>query len=267
MPNLVVLVKQVPEIDKVKFDTESGRIDRSSAKAEINPFDLNALEVAVQICEKLGGTITAISMGPPSAESALRESLARGASRAILLTDKKFSGADTLATSFTLASAIRKAGKFDLVLCGEKTVDGDTGQVGPEVGELLGVPQITYASELVEVTKEKIVVVSETDEGSYLMESKFPLVITVTKGINRPRTPGLQDRLSAREAKVEVWDADSLADVANAAKFGLAGSATKVIKVVVPSEKGRRGVFFEGDDAAIKLAKALNDEGLYGRGH
>jgi len=264
MLDIVVLIKQVPEINKVVFDAENGRIDRSSAKAEINPFDLNSLEVAVQICEKLNGKITAISMGPPSAESALREALAMGANRAILCTDKRFSGADTLATSFTLVGAIRKAGRFDLVICGEKTVDGDTGQVGPEVAELLGIPQITYTSELVDVTKEKIVVISETGEGSYLMESKFPLLLTVTNSINKPRSPGLKDRLRARESRIEVLDEDSLADVVDIVKLGLSGSATKVIKVVVPSENDRRGVILEGDGAAISLVKALDHDGILG---
>ena len=119
-PIIIVLVKQVPEMDKVKFDTEKGKIDRSSAKGEVNPLDLNALEAAIQMKEKLGGTVTAISMGPPQAESALRDVLARGLDRAILLTDRRFGGADTLATSYTLASAIRKIGKFDFIICGEK---------------------------------------------------------------------------------------------------------------------------------------------------
>jgi len=118
--NIIALLKQVPDIEEVKFDTEKGTLDRSSARAESNPFDLNALEAGVQIKEKLGGTITVVSMGPPQAESALRDALARGADRAILLTDKKFGGADTLATSYTLASAIKKLGNFDLIICGEK---------------------------------------------------------------------------------------------------------------------------------------------------
>jgi electron transfer flavoprotein beta subunit len=263
--DIVVLVKEVPDIEKVRFDTEKGRVDRSSAKAEINPFDLNALEAGAQIKGKLGGIITAISMGPPSAESTLREALARGADRAILVTGKGFAGADTLATSYTLASAVRKAGSFDLVICGEKTVDGDTGQVGPELAEQLNIPQITYASELVEVSEEKIVAVSEIGGRSYLVESKLPVLITVTKDINKPGTPSLRDRLKARESKVEIWrDVDALADVADVSKFGAAGSATRVLKVIVPSEKGRGGKIFHGDDAAAMLARALDSDGMLG---
>jgi len=123
--HIIVLVKQVPDIERVRFNVEEGRIDRSSAPAETNPFDLNALETAVQLKEKMGGLVTAISMGPPQAESSLRDALARGADRAILLTDRRFAGADTLATSYTLAMAIRRLGAFDLIVCDEKTVDGD----------------------------------------------------------------------------------------------------------------------------------------------
>ena len=158
--HLVVLIKPSPDIEKVRFDTVRGVVDRSSAPLEINPFDLNALEAAVQIKEKLGGEITAISMAPPMAEPVLKDAIARGADRAILLTDKRFAGADTLATSYTLASAIKKLGKFDLIICGEKTVDGDTAQVGPEVAEHLGIPHVAYVSRIKEISRERLLVVS-----------------------------------------------------------------------------------------------------------
>ena len=143
---IVVPIKQVPDMTEVKFDVEKGRVDRSSAGAEINPFDMNALETAVQVKEKLGGTISAVSMGPPQAEAALRDALSRGVDEAVLLVDKAFAGADTLATSYTLAVAIKKMGEFDLIVCGEKTVDGDTGQVGPEIAEHLDIPHVAYVS-------------------------------------------------------------------------------------------------------------------------
>ena len=135
MISIVVPIKQVPDMERVKFDKEKGTVDRSSAPGEINPFDLNALEAAVQIKEKLGATVTTVSMGPPQAEAALRDALSRGADRGILLVDKAFAGADTWATSYTLASAIQRLGQTDLIVCGEKTVDGDTAQVGPAVAE------------------------------------------------------------------------------------------------------------------------------------
>lgn len=256
--DLIVLVKLVPDIEKVKFNTEKGRIDRSSAEAEVNPFDLNALEAALRIKEELDGKITVVSMGPSQAELALRDALARGADKAILLTDRRFAGADTLATSYTLTSAIKKAGSFDLILCGEKTVDGDTGQVGPEVAQHLGIPHISYVSEIRNVSKEKILVRSDMSEYYYLIESKLPALITVTKDINKPRLPSLRDKLKARRAEVKCWTAKDLADVADVSRFGFSGSPTTVSRITIPSETGRKGKIFRGKPG--KVVKKLVEE-------
>jgi len=253
-------------MERVKFDTESGRVDRSSAAGEINPFDLNALETAVQLKEKLGGTVTTISMGPPQAESSVRDSLSRGADRGILLVGKEFAGADTWATSYTLASAIKKLGKFDIIVCGEKTVDGDTGQVGPEIGEWLGIPHIAYVSKVREATTSSVTVVCEMESDRYIISAPMPVLITVTKDINSPRLPSFADKMKARKATIETWGAADLADVADAANFGLKGSPTRLNKVVVPSEEGRKGEVFRGtpDDAAKNVADALEKLGLLG---
>lgn len=258
---LIVLVKQVPDIERVKFDYETGRIDRSSASAVVNPFDLNALEAALQIKEKVGAWVTAVSMGPPQAESTLRDALARGADRAILLTDRRFAGADTLATSYTLASAIKKLKTFDLILCGEKTIDGDTGQVGAQVAEHLSIPHVAYVDEIREVSSNGIVVLSQIGKCYYTFALDFPGLITVTKDLNVPRLPKLKDKIQARKATIEVWDAEDLAEVASIAKFGLSGSPTKVIKVYTPSTEKRRGVILKGTpkEMAEKLADILED--------
>ncbi len=260
---IVVLAKLVPDIEKVRFDVERGVVDRSSAPAEANPFDLNALEAAVQIKERLGGTVTVISMSPPQATSMLRDMLARGADRAILLTDKRFAGADTLATSYTLASAVRKLGEYDLIICGEKTVDGDTGQVGPEVAEHLGIPHVAYVSEIRHVTRKSITVISEMDT-PLVVEMRLPGLITVTKDINKPRLPTLKDKLRARKAQIEIWTADDLAEASNPERFGLAGSPTRVVKITVPGETGRKGRIFRGADAAQRLAEILAEVALGG---
>ena len=239
----IVPVKQVPDMRQVRFETEKGVVDRSSADAEINPFDLNALEAAVQAKGTLGGTVTAISMGPRQAESALRDALARGADSAILLADEAFAGADTLATSYTLAYAIKKLGDFDLIICGEKTVDGDTGQVGPELAEHLGIPHIAYVAKIEEVG-EKLKVVCDMEGEFYSVESGFPVLITVTKDVNTPRLPTFRDKANARKAKVEIWNAEQLSSVADASRFGAAGSPTRVHRVTIPSEEGRKGQVF-----------------------
>ena len=261
--DILVPIKQVPDMERVRFDKEKGTVDRSSAPGEINPFDLNALEAAVQIKEKLGGTVTTISMGPPQAESALRDALSRGADRAVLLVDRAFAGADTLATSYTLASGIRKLGKFALIVCGEKTVDGDTGQVGPEIAEWLDMPHVAYVSEIREVG-ERVTVVCEMEGDRYLIESPLPLLVTVTKDINVPRLPAFADKLKARKAEIEKWTAEDLSAVADSSKFGLQGSPTRLSKVIVPSEEGRKGQVFRGsaEETVARMADALHEGGI-----
>ena len=258
MLRIIVPIKQVPDMSQVKFDTEEGRVDRSSAVAEINPFDLNALEAAVQIKEKLGGTITTISMGPRQAESALRDALSRGADDTVLLTDRAFAGADTLATSYTLASAIRKLGEFDLIICGEKTVDGDTGQVGPQIAEHLGIPHVAYVSKLEEVG-EKLMVVCEMEGERYLIESDFPVLIAVTKDINTPRLPSLRGKLNARKAEIKTWGAEELSSIAEKGRFGTQGSPTRVHQITIPAEEGRKGRIFRdtSDEAIEEITNAL----------
>jgi electron transfer flavoprotein beta subunit len=262
--NIIVLVKQVPDIERVKFDHEKGRLDRSSAGAITNPFDLNALEAAVQIKEKLTGTITAISMGPKQAEETLRDTLARGADRAILLSDAKFAGSDTLATSYTLASAIKKLGAFDLVVCGEKTIDGDTAQVGPEVAELLGIPHVAYVEELKAVKEDGIVVKSKIGNNYCVISLSFPSLITVTKDANTPRLPTLKDKLRARKTEITTWAADDLADVAQTDRFGWSGSPTAVVKVYAALTEKRSAQIVEGtpEEMAKKIASILRSRGL-----
>ena len=257
--NVVVLLKQVPDIEKVRFDSEKGRLDRSSAEAVVNPFDLNALEAAVQLKEQTGGSVTVLSMGPPSAEEALRDALARGADKAILLSDVKFGGADTLATSYTLSCAIRRLGAFDLVVCGEKTIDGDTAQVGPEVAEFLGIPHVAYVEEICKVDSEAIEVRSRLDEDCLTVRMRLPGLVTVTKDLNSPRLPTLRDKLKSRKVEVAVWTAHDLEGLADERLFGLSGSPTSVARVYAPSTGKKKGQIVEGtaEEKARKVAEVL----------
>ncbi|MGM0401790.1 MAG: electron transfer flavoprotein subunit beta/FixA family protein [Chloroflexota bacterium] len=259
---IVVLIKQVPEMEQVQFDVESGTLDRSSAGVEINPFDLNALEQAVRIKEECGGEVTAISMGPSRAESALREALARGADRAILLSDRAFAGADTWATSLTLSTAIKKLDGFDLIICGEKTVDSDTGQVGAAVAEFLSIPHVAYVTEVRNADQDGLTVAQDIWGGIYLKKLQFPGLITVTKDINEPRLPTLQDKLKSRNAPIEMWDMDDFSDTLAPDDVGLRGSPTKLRKVtdIVPESKACE--MLEGEvpkavDELISKLKAL----------
>lgn len=264
--NIIVLVKQVPEIEKVRFNYEKGRLDRSSAGAVTNPFDLNALEAAVQIKESLGGSVTVISMGPMQAEKSLRDALARGADKAILLSDEKFAGADTLATAYTLAAAIRKIKTFDLIICGEKTVDGDTAQVGPEVAEFLGIPHVAYVEEIQQVSEDGITVKAKLERSYYIVRLNLPALITVTKDINNPRLPTLRDKLKAMRASITIWNHRDLAKVADPRYFGFSGSPTRVIKVYTPTTGRRRGQIITGtpEEVARKIMQILKENKILG---
>ncbi len=259
--NIIVLVKQVPEIEKVRFDYEKGRLDRSSAGAVTNPFDLNALEAAVQIKEKIGGSVTAISMGPTQAEKTLKDALARGADKAILLSDGRFAGADTLATAYTLAAAIRKIGSFDLIICGEKTVDGDTAQVGPEVAELLNIPHVTYVEEIQQVWEDEIIVKARMEREYHIVKIDLPALITVTKDLNNPRLPTLRDKLRAMRTPITVWKYDDLAEIADPKYFGFNGSPTRVIKVYAPTTERRKGQLITGtpEEIARRIVEILRN--------
>lgn len=262
--HFIVPIKQVPDMDEVKFDREEGRIDRSSADTEPNPFDLNALEEAVSLKEEIGGTITAISMGPPQAESTLQDALARGADRAILLTDKAFGGADTIATSLTLAAAAKKIGSFDMIFCGEKTIDGDTGQVGPEIAELVGVPHVAYVSEVIERNDSDIVVKSDTWNRTYTRRLKFPALVTVTKDVNEPRLPSFKDKMEAKKATIEEWGFDEFSDIVTEDDVGLDGSKTWVNQIEIAEEAEREGEVFRGeiDEAVVQLVDRLEEDGI-----
>ncbi|MGQ9515320.1 MAG: electron transfer flavoprotein subunit beta/FixA family protein [Thermoproteota archaeon] len=260
---IIVLIKQVPDIEKVRFDVDSGRIDRTSAPTEINPFDLNALEAAVQIKEKIGGRILALSMGPPMAASSLRDAISRGVDEAILLEDRIFAGADTWATSYTLAGAIKKIGAYDIIFCGEKTIDGDTGQVGAEVAEHLSIPHVYYVSKIIDASKRSITIISEMDNASYIIESTFPVLISVTKDVNKPRLPTLKDKLRAMKSNVEVWNASDLEGFIDLKCVGYVGSPTNVHKVIIPHGKYREGkIFRDLNEGLSSILEVLKDKRL-----
>jgi len=240
---IIVLIKQVPDMASVKFDAERGAVDRTSAGAEINPFDLNALEAAVRIREELGGSVTALSMGPLGAEAALREAVARGADDGVLLSDKQFGGSDTLATSRTLAAGVKKLGGFDLIIAGTQTVDGDTGQVGAEVAELLGVPHIGCVCAIEEIGEGMITAVSDMS-GSYFKKAALPALITVTRDLNAPRLPSLKSKLNARKTKIIMWGLNDLAGFLDESQTGSSGSPTRVAGIEIPPAHSRDGKIY-----------------------
>jgi len=248
---IVVLIKAVPDIEQVRFDEATGRVDRTSAKLEANPFYLNALEAAVRIKEQRGGTVTVLSMGPPQAEDVLRDAIARGADRAVLMTDEAFAGADTWATSNALMGGIRKLNGFDIVLAGEKTVDGDTGQVGPEVAALLDVPSECYVDSIDRVGDESVVVTCDYGTHQYEKEVPFPCVISVTKNVASPRLPKLSDKVRSRKATVEKWRASDIAQFVDKGRLGTVGSPTHVIRIRTASESKRQCRMIAGEPQQV----------------
>ncbi|SFM12492.1 electron transfer flavoprotein subunit beta/FixA family protein [Pelosinus propionicus] len=231
---ILVCIKQVPDTAEVKIDPVTNTLIRQGVPSIVNPFDKNALEAALQLKDKHGGKVTVISMGPPQAKEALKECLAMGADQAILVSDRAFGGADTLATSYTLAAAIRKVGSYDLIFCGKQAIDGDTAQVGPEIAEHLGIAQITYVAKI-EVNGDTVSVEREYEEGYGIIEGKLPLLISVVKSINEPRYPTIKATMKANRVEIPVW---TMADLdVDEQKLGLKGSPTQVRRIFTPPQR------------------------------
>lgn len=233
---IVVCIKQVPDTTDVKLDKDTNTLIREGVPSIINPFDTYALEEGIRLTGRLGGTVTVLSMGPPQVESALREALAMGCNEAVLLSDRAFAGADTLATSYALAAAVRKLGGADLIICGKQAIDGDTAQVGPGIAELLDIPHATYVKRVAEVGKGSIQVHRMTEYGYDVLELPLPALITVVKEINEPRLPTLRGLMRSRTAPVTVWGATELG--VDPERVGLKGSATEVVRVFTPELRG-----------------------------
>lgn len=260
--NIIVTVKQVPKTHEVKINPKTGTLIREGVPSIINPEDKNAIEEALRIKESHKSvTVTALSMGPPQAEKALREALSMGVDRAILVSDRAFAGADTLATSYMLSVAIRKIKKYDLILCGRQAIDGDTGQVGPQLAEVLNLPQITYAEEI-NIQKNVVTVKSNFDSAVRIIETKMPALITVSRHINRPRFKTMNGVLRAfRDKKVVVW---TMADLKlNPMRIGINGSPTWVRKTFIPSHS-RDGLVIEksSTESAEDILNCLLEKAL-----
>ena len=233
--NIIVCIKQVPDTTEIKIDPETNTLIREGVESIINPFDLYAIEEAIRLKEQHGGTVTAISMGPPQVEKALRESVSMGVDRIILLTDRKFAGADTWATSLTLAKAVEHTGQYDIVLFGQQAIDGDTAQVGPGVAAHLNIPQVCFVRKIDVVEDGKIEVERLMEDGVDKLEVKLPTVISVVKEINTPRLPSLRGKRNAKEAELTAWNAEDLNLHEN--DIGLNGSPTQVVKIFSPDLK------------------------------
>jgi electron transfer flavoprotein beta subunit len=231
---IIVLIKQVPDTTEIKIDPKTGTLIREGVESIINPDDRHALELAVTVKERYGGTSTVISMGPPQAIDAISEALAMGIDEAILLTDKNLAGADTWATSCTLGRAIRKVKRYDLIICGRQAIDGDTAQIGPQIAEFLNLPQLTYVRAVEEISEDRIVVHRALEDGYERVACPLPALITVMRELNSPRYPRMDLLINACEqrAPIKIWDAADLGVTVQ--EIGLSGSLTRVVKTFPP---------------------------------
>lgn len=288
---IIVTVKQVPDTQQISGEAmkTDGTVNREALPAIVNPEDLNALEEAIKIKNKYGGHITAISMGPLKASEALKECYCRGADEVILISDKAFAGSDTLATSFTLKCAIDKIGKFDLIICGRQAIDGDTAQVGPQLAEKLKINQLTFVSQIIDISKEpdtRITVRRSTENGYEILRSALPVLLTITNTANKPRsasvkrllsfknmvfrkenTPfeetGLHLKYRAESEHFKLWDTESLG--IDKSLCGLTGSPTRVkkIKDVVLTAAGTKKISPTEEDIS-NLIRELREEHIIG---
>lgn len=254
--NFIVCVKQVPATTEVKINAVNNTIVREGIESIINPFDTYAVEESLRLRERFGGSITALSMGIPSVEGMLRDTVALGIDEAVLLSDRAFAGSDSLATAYALSMAIKNIGLYDLIICGKQASDGDTAQVGPELAEKLGIPHTTYVRKIEDICDGYISCQRMTDDGYETIEMQLPALITVVKEINEPRLPSLKGLMRSKKYQVKILSANDIG--ADKSRCGLNGSPTQVIKTYVPVHDNVSEMF-EGtpSEQAAKLVEKL----------
>lgn len=257
---IIVCVKQVPDTTEVKIDPVKGTLIRDGVPSILNPDDANALEAALTLKDSNPGTtVSVISMGPPQADEMLRECIAMGADEAYLLSDRAFGGADTCATSTTIAAGIRKIGDADLILAGRQAIDGDTAQVGPQVARRLGLPSVTYVQKIVELKEGSVVVERQMEDGYEVLEVETPCLLTAVKELGQPRYMTVSGIMEAYEKPITVWThLDVSLDPANC---GLNASPTQVFRSFTPPAKGK-GEMLQGSvsEMSAELVKKLKEK-------
>lgn len=265
MLRILVCVKQVPDVNLVRMDPVTGSLIRDGVPSIMNPFDCCALEAAVRLKEEYGGEIYAITMGPPAAHAVLRECLSVFADKAILITDRAFRDADTLATSYSIVTAANMFGKFDIILCGKETLDGATGQMGSQLAERFDASQVTGASLIKSVDKARgtLVTERETESGIETVEATLPCLLTIEKTNYQPRIPNFRGKKAARTAEITTLSAADISGL-DPAKIGAPGSGT-IVPRTYPPEAGEAGVMIDEGSAgknAAKLLDIIRDSGI-----
>ncbi len=238
---ILVCVKQVPGSTNVEVDPVTGVLKRSGIPSKINPYDLYAIETALSLTERFGGHVETLTMGPPQAKAVIQETVCMGAERGTVLTDRKFAGADVLATAYTLSQGVRKCGEFDLILCGKQTTDGDTAQVGAELAEYLGIPNVSNVLSIGDFRDNKLYLTAGLDEKIVSMAISLPCLISVDGGINTPRLPSYKVRKTLTEDSVTFLTFSDFADQEEN-HYGLSGSATQVERIFPPEKVSQKQI-------------------------
>ena len=261
--NIIVCIKQVPASSNLEIDPDTGTLIREGAESKMNPFDLFAMEAGLRLKERFGGTVTAITMGPPQAEAVLREAYMMGCDRAVLLSDRVFAGADVLATSYTLSRGIMTLDKYDLVICGTQSTDGDTAQVGPEIAEFLGIPHVAGVTGIEGLDGGKSITV--TAAGDFHIETLavgMPCLVSVEKNMYQPRLPSYRLKKTTADRPVTVLTAEDLPGGGEGA-YGLEGSATRVVRVFPPEHHEEHEVFEGGGEELADKMYSILAEGRF----
>lgn len=237
--NILVCIKQVPASNKVEVDPVTGVLKRDGADSKMNSYDLYALETALRLKELMGGSLSVISMGPPQAQAIIKEAFAMGADEGALLSDRRFGGADVLATSYTIAQGIKKMGKFDLVLCGKQTTDGDTAQVGSEISEWLNIPSVANVKKITKIEQDSITIEMDLPNELEIAKVKFPCLLSVEKDIFQPRLPSYVKKTETKGKEIKIYSLDDMEDK-DASHYGLNGSPTQVKRIFPPTANDHR---------------------------
>jgi electron transfer flavoprotein beta subunit len=256
---IIVCIKQVPGTSKVQVDPVTGVLVRDGIDTKMNPYDLFALETALKLKEQNGGHVKVISMGPPQALEVIREAFMMGADDGLLVSDRKFAGADVLATSYTLSQGIRKMGDFDIIITGKQTTDGDTAQVGPEIAEYLEIPHISNVLKILEVTGDDITMEMDMPDTVDVVKIKFPCLISVEQDIYQPRLPSFKRKIETKDRQIRIICLNDLEDK-DEKRYGLSGSPTQVERIFPPDENADKETWEgAGEELADRISEKLKE--------
>lgn len=250
---ILTCIKQVPGTTEVEVDEATGVLKRDGVDSKMNPYDLFALETALRIKKEYNATLKVITMGPPQAKQIIEESFMMGADEGAIISDRKFAGADVLATSYTISQGIKKMGNPDIIICGKQTTDGDTAQVGPEVAEFLNIPHVTNVTKIIDVKEDSIVVEIDMPNTLEVCEVKYPCLMTVEKDIFQPRLPSFKLKMETKHREIPIYSLNDFEDK-NEMNYGLNGSPTQVLKIFPPTPNTDKDILRGSSD---ELSEAL----------